>query len=160
MDILDKDILEVWSFLNKNQVKYIMIGGFAVNLHGFRRFTEDMDLWILDTLQNRQNLRKAFLELGIGDLPSLENIEFISGWTDFHMSSNLVLDLMTTIPGLENISFEECLASASIGNIEGIEVPFLHINHLIMAKEATKRPKDLIDLAELQKIKLIRDTPK
>ncbi len=67
---------------------------------------------------------------------------------------------MTTIPGLENIDFQKCLFSVSIGNIEGIQVPFLYINYLIMTKEATKRPKDLIDLAELLKIKLIRNTLK
>ncbi len=157
MDILDEDILRVWVILNENNVKYIMIGGFAVNLHGFHRVTQDMDLWIQDTPENRKNLRKAFSELELGDLKAIETMEFLAGWTDFRISSDLVLDLMTNIPGLETLSFDECLSLASIGDIEGVKVPFLHLNHLIMAKEATKRPKDLIDLIELHKIKELRN---
>ncbi|MFN0050379.1 MAG: hypothetical protein ACKVOU_14750, partial [Cytophagales bacterium] len=72
-----------------------MIGDFAVNFNGFRRFTEDMDLCILDTLENRISLRKAFVELEIGDFKQLETIDFIAGRSEFHISANLVLDLMT-----------------------------------------------------------------
>lgn len=133
-----------------------MVGGFAVNFHGFQRFTSDVDLLIEDTLENRQKLRQCFLELGIGDFEELERIEFIAGWTDFKLTQNLTLDLMTSIPGISDISFDELLDSASIAILNEIKVPFLHINHLIMAKKATNRPKDQIDLIELEKIKMLR----
>lgn len=60
MDIFDEDLLEFWEILNKNNVRYIMIGGFAVNMQGFMRATGDVDLWLQDELQNRRNLRRAF----------------------------------------------------------------------------------------------------
>ena len=44
-----------------------MVGGLATRFHGFNRNTDDMDIWIEDSLNNRQNLRKAFVELGYGD---------------------------------------------------------------------------------------------
>ena len=50
-----------------------MIGGFATNLHGYQRFTDDMDIWIEDTKGNRKKLRKAFAEYGLGDIELLEN---------------------------------------------------------------------------------------
>ncbi|MFN0049258.1 MAG: hypothetical protein ACKVOU_09060, partial [Cytophagales bacterium] len=87
------------------------------------------------------SLRKAFVELEIGDFKQLETIDFIAGRSEFHISANLVLDLMTKIPGLENLTFDDCLQAAPIAEVEGIKVPFLHINQLILAKEATKRPK-------------------
>ena len=77
MDILDEDILSLWRSLNNNDVRYIMIGGFATNLHGYNRATNDIDLWIDDTLQNRKNLRKALKEQGSGDYDVLESMQFI-----------------------------------------------------------------------------------
>ena len=55
MDIFDEDILLLWKCLHQNDVRYIMIGGFAINLHGYSRATKDIDIWIEDTLENRKN---------------------------------------------------------------------------------------------------------
>jgi predicted nucleotidyltransferase len=55
--------------------------------------------------------------------------------------------------GLEEFSFDECYKEASVAAIDGIRVPFLHINHLLQNKRAVARPKDLDDIRELEKIK-------
>ena len=47
-----------------------MVGGLATRFHGYDRATDDLDLWLDDTQQNRKNLRKAFTELNYGDLNS------------------------------------------------------------------------------------------
>lgn len=49
MDIFDEEILKFWKALADNRVKYIMIGGYATNIHGFQRYTGDMDIWIEDS---------------------------------------------------------------------------------------------------------------
>ena len=67
------------------------------------------------------------------------------------------LDIMTTMKGLENLSFSECLNMASIADLEGVEVPFLHINHLIENKKIVNRPKDQVDVIELEKIRKFRE---
>ncbi len=72
MDILDSELLKLWKILQQHHVKYIMVGGFATNLHGFHRTTDDIDAWIKDSLENRKNLRKAFNEYGLGDFKLLE----------------------------------------------------------------------------------------
>ena len=59
--------------------------------------------------------------------------------------------------GLEDHTFDECLALVSVANLDGILVPFLHINQLIANKKAVNRPKDQIDVLELERIKKIRD---
>lgn len=46
MDIFDEEILKFWTVLQKTKVKYIMVGGYATNLHGYQRFTGDIDIWI------------------------------------------------------------------------------------------------------------------
>ena len=143
MDILDEDILSLWRSLNNNDVRYVMIGGFATNLHGYNRATNDIDLWIDDTLQNRKNLRKALKEQGSGDYDAIESMQFVPGWTDFQLNFGFKLDVMTSVKGLENIGFEECYNFAVIAEIEKIQVKFLHFNHLIICKKAAGRPKDL-----------------
>ncbi len=47
-----------------------MVGGLATRFHGYNRATDDLDMWIDDTLENRQSLRKAFIELEYGDYKS------------------------------------------------------------------------------------------
>ncbi len=62
MDIFDADILNFWRCLYQNDVRYIMVGGFAINLHGYSRATKDIYIWIDDTLENRKKLRQALKE--------------------------------------------------------------------------------------------------
>jgi hypothetical protein len=156
MDILDNDLINFWKSLNQYNVKYIMIGGFAVNLHGFSRATGDLDIWLKDDIKNRINLGKALEQFGYSGL-SLEDVAFVPGWTDFYIGSGVRLDIITTMPGLENISFDEALAHANIAQIYDVKVPFLDINQLIKNKKAINRPKDIIDVMELEKIIKIRE---
>jgi predicted nucleotidyltransferase len=153
MDIFDQHILHFWKCLNNQGVRYIMVGGVATNFHGYQRVTEDIDLWLEDTPDNRSRLRKAFKEDGLGDYEILETITFIPGWTDFTLNNGVRLDIMTGLKGLEGQTFEECYNYASIADIDGLKVPFLHINPLLQAKKAASRPKDRYDIDELEKIK-------
>lgn len=156
MDILDDELLRFWRSLNNNNVRYIMVGGFATRFHGYNRNTDDLDIWLEDTLQNRKNLRNSFIELNYGDFPSLETMEFVPGWTIFYVGGIIELDIMTTMKGLDGYSFDECLQVASIADIENITIPFLHINQLIANKKAVNRPKDQIDVLALEQIRLLR----
>lgn len=155
MDIFDEEILKFWSALQNNNVKYIMVGGYAINLHGFQRYTSDIGIWIEDTPMNRENLRKAFTECGMGDYFMLDRIQFVPGWTGFQLMNGLRLDIMSSMKGLEGFTFSECLEMASMADIDKVEVPFLNINQLIDNKKAINRPKDQIDIIELEKIKKI-----
>lgn len=157
MDILDDELLRFWRSLNNHKVNYIMVGGFATRFHGFNRNTEDLDLWLEDTLQNRKNLRQSFIDLDYGDFPSLETMKFVPGWTSFYLGNAMDVDIMTDMKGLEDHSFNDCLAMASTADLDGIIVPFLHINQLIANKKAVNRPKDQIDVLELEKIKKLRE---
>ncbi len=153
MDILDEEILNLWRLLNKHKVLYIMVGGFATTLHGFNRNTADIDLWIKDTKENRQGLRKVLIEMEIGDFESVESTQFIPGFTTIKLNSGFELDLMTYLKGLDQIKFDECFKISPIAEIENIPVKFLHINQLIEVKKAVGRPKDLIDIEALEKIR-------
>lgn len=157
MDLLDEGLLDFWRTLNKYRVEYIMVGGFAVNMNGYIRATADADIWLKDTPENRKNFREAYATAGYGDLPSLETTEFAPGWTQYYIAGGLVLDIMTSMKGLEGKSFEECLNKARIADLDGVRVPFLHMNDLLANKKAVGRPKDQLDVLELEKIKKYLD---
>ncbi len=156
MDIFDEEILKFWRSLRDHDVKYIMVGGYAINLHGYQRFTGDLDIWLKDTLENRQALRRAFVSCNMGDYPMIEYMEFIPGWTEFYLNNSLRLDILIDMKGLEGYTFDECLQMASTADIEDVSVPFLHINQLIANKKVVNRPKDQIDVNALEEIRKLR----
>jgi hypothetical protein len=156
VDVFDEEILNFWKALQDCKVRYILIGGYAANLHGYQRFTGDMDIWLEDTGGNRKRLRKAFASCIMGDYPMIETMQFAAGWTEFHLNNGLRLDLFTEMKGLEEYSFDECLQIASVADIEGVNIPFLHINQLIQNKKVINGPKDQIDVIALEEIKKLR----
>lgn len=156
MDLFDEEILNFWRALQQQNVLYIMVGGYATNLHGYQRFTGDIDIWIKDTLANRQNLRRAFTDCGMGDYPMVEYMQFIPGWTDFRLNNGLRLDILIEMKGLEGYTFEECLQMASVADIENVNIPFLHLNQLIANKKVINRPKDQADVIALEQIRKLR----
>jgi predicted nucleotidyltransferase len=151
------DILDLWKSLHDNEVRYLTIGGFAVNFYGYNRTTGDIDILIEDTLGNRQKLRKTLTEIGIGDFPQIESTQLIPGWTDFTLGPGLRLDVMTSVKGLDKNSFDELYQTSEITHIRTIPVRFIDFKHLIITKKATNRPKDQLDIDELEKIRKWRE---
>jgi len=109
MDVLDEDIIAFWKELNKNDVKYIMIGGFAAILHGVSRITQDVEIWIKDTLSNRQKQRRTISKLNLGDYQELETTQFVPGWTTIYLTPGIELDLYVELKAFPQSSFDECL---------------------------------------------------
>ena len=149
---MNSQIIDVWKCFSLNKVKYLTIGGFAVNIYGYGRNTGDIDIFIEDSIENRKNLRIALKKAGIGDFENINTMQFIPGWTDITLNFNLRLDIMTSVKGLENSTFEELLEKAYITEINDIPVYFLDYENLIKAKKASNRPKDILDIEELEKI--------
>lgn len=149
---MQKQIIDVWKYLSENNVNYLTVGGFAVNIYGYGRNTGDIDIFIEDTIANRENLRKAIKQMGLGDFESIKTMQFIPGWTDFTLNINFRLDIMTSVKGLENQPFAALLEKANIIDIDGIPVFFIDYDNLIIAKKAANRLKDQLDIEELEKL--------
>ena len=149
---MNSQIVEIWKYFSLNKVKYLTIGGFAVNIYGYGRNTGDIDIFIEDSIENRENLRLALKQSGIGDFKNMSTMQFIPGWTDVTLNFNLRLDIMTSVKGIENKTFEQLLEKAYIVEISDIPVYFIDYENLIIAKKAANRPKDLLDIEELEKL--------
>ncbi|MFH6997028.1 DUF6036 family nucleotidyltransferase [Flavobacterium sp. FlaQc-57] len=148
---MNEQIIAIWNSFFENKVKYITIGGFAVNIYGYNRNTGDIDIYLEDTIENRINLRKALKSINLGDFETIETMQFIPGWTDFSLNYGLRLDIMTTVKGLEDKSFSSLLEDATIVMIGETPVYFIDYDNLIIAKKASNRPKDILDIEELDK---------
>jgi hypothetical protein len=73
-NLFNKDFQDFIQGLNKNEVRYILVGGYAVILHGYIRSTADMNIWVDKTSENYQKLRMAIKEFGA---PSFSESEFL-----------------------------------------------------------------------------------
>ena len=65
---LNKDFKVFIELLNEHEVKYLVIGGYAVNFHGYPRYTNDIDFWLWMTEENIQSLMKVMSDFGFGNL--------------------------------------------------------------------------------------------
>lgn len=153
MDILDDELIQLWRVFETNNLKYIMVGGFASILNGYNRLTADIDIWIKDSPENRQALHISLQEIGLDTLPDLQNMDFVPEWSSITLPSGFELDIMTALKGFEQQLFDTCYESANKAEIEGVVVPFFHINQLIDSKKAVNRLKDQLDIEELEKIR-------
>jgi hypothetical protein len=81
-------------------------------------------LWLKGTVENRKNFRKAYKDAGYGDYPSLETLQFVPRWTQFYVGDGIILDIMTSMKGLEGKSFDESLSHSRVADLDGVLVPF------------------------------------
>lgn len=147
---LNQDFKEFVELLNVHDVRYLVIGGYAVNLHGYPRYTKDLDFWIWLNEKNIDNLLVALKAFGFGAM-GLNNADF----TD----PNNVIQLgyepyrIDILVSLEGMIFEQCFEQRSVANFEGTSLNYLNIDDLIKAKLNAARPQDLADADKLQKLK-------
>jgi hypothetical protein len=147
-NIFDEDFREFIVALNENEVEYILVGGFSVILHGYSRTTGDLDIWVNKTSANYQKLRLAFLKFGMPlfDMTA-ENFLNHPSWNVFTFGrSPIAIDIMTAVKGLD---FDETFKNVKIFEEQGLKIRTIHKNDLIKAKQASNRPKDQDDIANI-----------
>lgn len=144
-NIFNDDFQDFINCLEKSNVKYILVGGYSVVLHGYPRTTGDMDIWVEKTESNYNLLKKAFLDLGMS---IMEKHFFLSNEIDVFTYGRppQAIDLMTECKGL---NFENAYQNSTIIDVDSIKVRLIHYNDLITAKKSSGRYKDLNDLEHL-----------
>ena len=93
MDFAEVEIIKFFKCLNSNKVNYILVGGFAVNIHGFNRSTSDLDLWLADTVENRTPFVNALSEYGIEGAEIFHTLPFIAGYTEIVLDNGIAIDI-------------------------------------------------------------------
>ena len=146
--VLNKDFREFIELLNEKEVKYLVVGGYAVAFHGYPRYTKDIDFWIWLNRENARKTIEVIKEFGFSSLGLTED--------DLLDSENVIqlgypparIDLLTDLVGID---FDQCFESRSVVDINGLEVNFIDLDSLIKTKILTDRPQDRIDAEQLEK---------
>jgi hypothetical protein len=144
--VLNNDFKEFIGLLNENKVKYLIVGGYAVGFHGYPRYTKDLDIWILVSIENAANVLNALRQFGFGSVGLTEE--------DFLKPEDFVqlgyppnrIDIVMSCDGIE---FETAYQSKIVVNADEVEICFIDIENLKKNKKASGRPQDLADLDNL-----------
>ena len=146
--IFNEDFRDFIHALNNQQVEYILVGGYAVILHGYRRVTGDLDIWVNRTAGNYAKIARAFDEFGLPlfDMTASKFLDVNTADVFSYGRPPVSIDIITQLKGVE---FDDAFQHAQIFDEEGLQVRFLHLNNLIQAKKAAGRHKDLDDLEKL-----------
>ncbi len=132
--------------LNAHKVEYLLIGGYAVNYHGYPRATAGMDLWVAVHPTNADRIVAALKEFGF-DLPDLSPELFLRPWQIIRLGVPPVrIEISTTISGVD---FSEGYTQRVEDTLDGVPVRVIDLVHLKRNKEASGRHQDLADLENL-----------
>ena len=147
---MNSDFKELLTVLNDCRVSYLVVGGYAYIHYAEPRFTKDIDLWILPSEENALRLREALRRFGAWvDGMTLEH--FTTEKTMFQIGlPPCRVDFLTGIAGLD---FELAYDAREIAALGALEVPFISLNDLITAKQASGREQDLRDLEGLLRVR-------
>ena len=145
--ILNPDFKEFFQLLNKNNVKYLVIGGFAVAFHGYPRFTKDIDIWLQRNSENAMKVVETLDDFGFKSL-GLKIEDFLESETIIQLGypPNRI-DLITSATGVD---FDDCYQSKIEEEIDGVRIPFINLDNLKQNKRAAGRTQDLADIDNLK----------
>lgn len=148
--MLSLDFREFIQSLNAHNVRYLVIGGFAVAIHGHPRYTKDLDVWLDSTSENATRIVMALADFGFGSVGLTEK--------DFSEEKQVIqlgyppnrIDLLTYADGVD---FEACYADRLTVDVGGVPVDFISLEKLKRNKRTTGRLQDLADLEALEEPK-------
>ena len=140
---LQRDLREFIELLNARDVRYVIVGAFALAHHGRPRYTGDIDFFVDSSAQNAQRLSQVLAQFGFANVGVVEE--------DFTAPDQVVqlgvephrMDIMTSISG---VAFEEAWNTREYGDLDGLRVPFISKELLKRNKAAVGRKQDLADL--------------
>ena len=144
--------LNLYRSLNRNRVRYLLIGGMAAVLYGSPRVTKDTDIFIGADIENIERLLKALREIKFGTAHLTTPQKIIKNEVNI-FKDYIRLDVLTKIKG---IGFEDAWKGRKVREIKGVRIFLIDIDDLIISKQAAGRSLDLQDVKILRKIKRIR----
>jgi hypothetical protein len=143
---LPKDLKEFVELLNGLDVRFLIVGAFAVGYHGHPRYTSDIDIFVDNSAKNAELLLKAIHQFGFSDIGlSTEDFMKQDQVIQLGVAPNRI-DLMTFLSGVD---FDEAWSAREFGELGGITLPFISREMLKRNKAATGRSQDLVDLEHL-----------
>ena len=157
MDLFDSEYLLFFSCAAKCQLRYLIIGGYAVNYYGYVRNTHDLDIWLAPTNNNRDAFINTLrcMNYSESEVEPLRSEDFTEHYVGTIGAVNSSLDFITIVH--HNINFDDAEKDKiSFLLTEDISINYVPYNFLVDMKLFARREKDLLDISELNKIKNLR----
>lgn len=154
MDILNHEFLLFLRCAGKNNLRYLLIGGYAVNYYGYNRHTADMDIWLAPDNNNREAFIQTLLCMNYTaeEVSPLEKEDFSLPFVGSIGAGDAIVDVLTFVH--RSVSFDEAEKKKEVFELQpGL---FLHIVSYDFLKEMkllTHREKDMFDIARLEEIR-------
>lgn len=148
MDALSKDLREFLALCEKHHVRFIIVGGLAVAIHGVPRYTKDLDLWVEASHDNAVRIVATVEEFGFASLGLVAK--------DFEEPDMVIqlgyepnrIDLLT---GISGVRFDDAYPRRIAVKLGALELPVIDRSSLIANKRASGRPQDLVDMMGLER---------
>jgi hypothetical protein len=145
--VLNPDFRDMLSALSDEGADYLLVGAYAVAVHGIPRATGDLDLWVRVSAENAARVRRALARFG-APLNDVRESDLTSPGTVVQIGvAPRRIDLLTTLDGLE---FDDAWTRRMHVDVEGLRVPVIGRADLVRNKKAVGRPQDLADVARLE----------
>jgi hypothetical protein len=152
---LPTEFKEFLELLNSEKVEYVLVGGYAVILHGYSRATGDLDIWVRISQENARALTKALRRFGFSETAFDESLFQKENQVVRIGHPPLRIDLLTSVSGLD---FADAYAKHTVLVNEGVPVRLISIAHLEENKLAAGRLKDRHDVEQLKKASFRNDS--
>lgn len=148
-NLFNQDFRDFLISFNRQEVEYLIVGGYAVILHGYHRTTGDLDIWVKVTKENFQKLTRSFEEFGLPTSAIEPNEFFDPDKTDVFRFGRppISIDIITRLKGVD---FQSAYDKSIIIETDCIPVRLLDYNSLLESKLASGRTKDLLDIEKLE----------
>ena len=147
-NLFNEDFQDFLRALWQHEVRYVLVGGYSVILHGYSRTTGDLDVWVEKSADNYERLVKAFFTFGMPVFDMSAHNFLINPAMDVFTFGRppVAIDVITQLKGL---SFEEAFEAATTEEVDNLPVRLIQYQHLLQAKQAAGRPRDQNDIDNL-----------
>lgn len=143
---LAADFKDFLSLCLSHEVRFLVIGGYAVVHYSRPRYTGDLDIWVDSSEENANRVVATLREFGLTG-PDVTTTMITDRRQIIRMGFEpMRLELFTEIPGLE---FDHCYPRRVVAKVGSMMIPFISLEDLKINKKASGRPKDMQDLEEL-----------
>src|SRR6185312_8668264 len=147
---VNQDFLDLLSAFNAAEVRYMVVGAYAVGVHGHPRATKDLDIWIEASAGNAARVMNALQAFG-APVDDLEVRDFETPGTGFMMGNPpRRIDVLTTIDG---VRFDEVAPRAIEASFDGVSAKVIGLEDLLTNKRASGRLQDLADVRALERLR-------
>ncbi len=144
---LETDFIDFVNLCNKYEVEYLVIGGYAVSIHGYPRSTKDLDMCIKVSEENALKMVQVIDDFGFASL-NLTKEDFLKRDFITQLGHEPVrIDILNDLAG---VPFEQAWENKKVIVFEDATINFIGYADLLKVKEKSGRPQDIADISKLK----------